>query len=456
MLKKVKLVLCLVLCALMVSSVLMGCGAKTEQPKTDDKTADGESGEKKDSGGDKTEITFWFYPRYNVVGKENGVYERELADAFTKDNPDVSVNVEMLAWNGGPEKVNIAISSNSMPDGLFDFPGRIIGYGTSGVLADLSDVIKPEDKEDIPEGIFTHCTLGDKMYMYPTAVTPLMMAVNKKLYRDAGVENLLPLDKPNRSWTFDEFGKALEGLKKLKGVEPVAFFTGNEQGDASMRMFIQNFGADFVDKDHTKVVINSEAGVKGLQWMLDAYKNGLAAKGAESLTAAEMLDMFYQGKIATSIMFGPGNLNILNKAIEEGTAPKDFDFAFMPMPTVDGGNPKIESQVAGYCVFDNKDAKKIEVSKKFVDFLANSKDNVKATGWFPVRKSMGDLYDNPELKFANTMVEHVADTGYTINNYAKVRALWYPEIQAVLTGEKSPKDALDTFAAKATEVMNEK
>ena len=114
---------------------------------------------------------------------------------------------------------------------------------------------------------------------------------------------------------------------------------------ASIRMFIQNFGADFVDKDHTKVVINDEAGVKGLQWILDAYKKGLIAKGAESMTSTDALDWFNQGRAAFCVIYGPGNMKTLNKMIEEGKAPKDFDFAFVPQPSSDG-NPKLSWVIA--------------------------------------------------------------------------------------------------------------
>lgn len=451
--RKVRLIIALTLCLVMAVGLITGCAKKEDKKPDTDIT---ETKKPDETKVEKTKIDMWFYPRYTVAGKESGVYEQELIDAYLKDNPNVTIDWEMLAWNSGPEKINIAITSNAMPDSTFDYPGRIIGYGLEGALADMSKMVSAEIKADIPEGIWDHCMVGDKIYMYPTHVGPVVMGVNRKLFRDAGAEDLLPLDKPNRAWTIEEFEKALDAVKKLPNVEPIVFYAGNEQGDASIRMFIQNFGADFVDKDHTKVVINDEAGVKGLQWILDAYKKGLIAKGAESMTSTDALDWFNQGRAAFCVMYGPGNMKTLNKMIEEGKAPKDFDFAFVPQPSSDGKTLKVEAQVIGYCIFDNKDAKKAEETFKFIEFLAENKENVLATGAFPVRKSMGELYDHPELKFIGTMTNHLADTGYTVRNYAKVRAVWYPELQAALTGAKTAKQALDDFAAKGTEIMNEK
>lgn len=453
--KKTRKILALLLCTVMALSLFAGCTKKDPESDTDvQETTKTEKTD--DTSAEKTDINFWFYPRYTVEGKENGVYEQELIDEYVKDNPNVNIDFEMLAWNAGPEKISIAISSNAMPDSTFDFPGRIIGYGAQGALVDLNFLFTDEDKKDIPQGIFDHCMLDDKIYMYPTNISPVVMAVNKKLFRDAGVEDLLPLDKPNRTWTHEQFTEALEGLKKLDNVSPIVLFAGNEQGDASIRMFIQNFGTDFVNPEHTEVTINSDEGVKGLQWILDAYENGLIAKGAESLVSTDALDMFTQGAAAMCVMYGPGNLNNLNKSIAEGKAAEDFDFAFVAQPSADGETVKIEAQAAGYCIFDNKDDKRAEETGKFIDYLAKDKKNVLATGSFPVRDSMGSLYDDPELEYVGNMIQFVGDTGYTVNNYAKVRAVWYPEIQAALTGAKTAKEALDDFAAKATEIMNEK
>jgi multiple sugar transport system substrate-binding protein len=458
--KKLRLVVALALCIVMLGTLFAGCQKKDPGTGTDTTDTAQTGTDQSDTSAEKTTINFWFYPRYVVEGKENGVYEQELIDAYVKDNPNVNIEYEMIAWNQGPEKINIAISSNAMPDSVFDFPGRIIGYGAQGVLADLSFMFTDEDRTDIPQSILDHCMLGDKIYMYPTHISPVIMGVNRKLFRDAGAEDLLPLDDPNnpdRLWSIDEFQKALEAIRdNLNNVAPIVFYAGNEQGDASIRMFIQNFGTDFVNKEHDKVVINSEEGVRGLQWILDAYKNGLIAKGAESLTSTDALDMFTQGAAAMCILYGPGNMNTLNKAIAEGKAAEGFDFAFVPQPSADGKSVKVEAQVIGYCIFDNKDQKRIEESAKFIEYLAKDPKNVLASGAFPVRQSMGELYDHPELSYAGNISKYVDDTGYTINNYAKVRALWYPELQAALTGEKTAKQALDDFAAKATEAMNEK
>ena len=80
------------------------------------------------------EITWWAFPNFEVKDGVIGKYEQEIASAFMAKNPNIKVNVEMLSYENGEEKINYAIESNSTPDVLYDSPGRIINYGKKGIL----------------------------------------------------------------------------------------------------------------------------------------------------------------------------------------------------------------------------------------------------------------------------------------------------------------------------------
>ena len=55
----------------------------------------------------------------------------------------------MLTFEGGPEKLNVAIATNTAPDVIYDAPGRIIDWGKKGLLAPLNDMMPDEVKNDI-------------------------------------------------------------------------------------------------------------------------------------------------------------------------------------------------------------------------------------------------------------------------------------------------------------------
>lgn len=75
------------------------------------------------------EITWWNFPSFQALDGEVGKYEKEIIAAFNEKNPEIKVNLEMITFEGGPEKLNVAIASNTAPDVIYDAPGRIIDWG---------------------------------------------------------------------------------------------------------------------------------------------------------------------------------------------------------------------------------------------------------------------------------------------------------------------------------------
>lgn len=77
--------------------------------------------------------------------------------------------------------------------------------------------------------------------------------------------------------------------------------------------------------------------------------------------------------------------------------------------------------------------------------------------FMPVRKSLVD-----KEKAKNPLLEtYINNDKYVINfsnntpGYAEIRTALFPELQAALTGEKSSKEALDTFVKNGNKAIEE-
>lgn len=117
----------------------------------------------------KVELLWWAYPRFSTTGKDPGVYEQELVDRYVKQNPNATIKIETLSYNGGPAKVNVAIASNVVPDLIDDDPVRLIAdYATRGALVPMDDVI---DRSKILDAFVPDSTL-DRQVLYVPDVGP--------------------------------------------------------------------------------------------------------------------------------------------------------------------------------------------------------------------------------------------------------------------------------------------
>ncbi|MGL4740366.1 MAG: ABC transporter substrate-binding protein [Sarcina sp.] len=443
--KKFKILGSLALITTMMFSTIAGCGGGKQE-------VIGSDGEKKEI----TKITWWNFPNFEMKDGKVGAYEADLVAAFEKANPDIKVNVEMISFNGGGEKINAAIASNSAPDILYDAPGRIIDYARQGVLAPIDDMIK-DLNGDVADEILAGCKLDSKYYMYPFNTTNFMMAVNKTMFEEAGLLDLLPLDSEDRVWTIEEFETALKGIKKAKpDIIPMSFFSKSTAGDQGTRAFVANiFGGSVMNKDQTSYAFDSEEITKSMEWVKSSINSGLIGKGSEALASSDAIDLFLQQKSAFTILYSTG---LLKSNADKKVG--DFEEALLPIPAPSPEKLALEPLIGGLCIFDNGDDARVAASKKFIDFLANDsewqKKNLVATGTFSVRNSIKNLYEDGEMQFAEKMGKYTAEYYNTVNGFAEMRTHWFPAIQEVTLGQSSPQDAMKKFNDKANETLNKK
>lgn len=440
----------------LVGSQLVACtNTSTNTPaNTATSTADGKTVSPTPAAAKPVEITWWNFPNFQPLDGEVGKYEKQIIAAFNKKHPEIKVNLEMITFEGGPQKLNVAIASNSAPDLIYDAPGRIIDWGKKKLLAPLNDIVSDEVKKDITPALWKQSMVGDQIYMYPINTAPFMMAVNKTVFEKIGALDLLPLSRPDRTWTVAEYEKALQAVKdKAPEIIPTGFFAKSTAGDQGTRAYIANLGVSrFLSEDNSKVAINTDNAAKALDWVVKATKDKLSVAGSASLAAADVNDLFLQGKLAFTL-----NYSAVLKAQNVPNKKVQFEDVLLPFPTMDGSKPKLEPYLGGMAVFNNGNADKIAASKKLIDFIANdpeyAKKNLIQTGGLSVRTSVTGLYNDPEYKYAEVARQFITDAPTIADGYAEIRTFWFPELQRALTGGATGKEAPDAFAVKANEAI---
>ncbi len=194
-----------------------------------------------------------------------------------------------------------------------------------------------------------------------------------------------------------------------------------------------------------------------MEFLVSLKQKGLIAPGAEATLASDAIDLFHQGRIALSMQYDSSQLLPLRIAQKAGKAAT-FDVALLPYPSVPGVSSMTSLALTGVAVFKTADQAKIDAAKQFAKWLCNQEDIVLSSiGTVPAIKGMrtyGQTHNDPEVAFVDTWGgTHNVYAGKVTKGWAEVRAKWYPNFQAALTGAKTPKQALDDFVAAANEVL---
>lgn len=403
------------------------------------------------------EITWWAYPTFASVDDTVGKYEENLIAEFNKVYPNIKVNVEMLDFTNGPEKTITALQGGTGPDVLFDAPGRIVDYGTSGYLVELSDMVQETglDKDITSASILEACGEGDNIWMYPTSAAPFAMAVSKTALEEAGLLDKINLE--TRNWTTEEF-IALSKEMQAKGYKGVEIYCGGQGGDQGTRAFIANLtDAKIMDSGLTKYTFDTPEGIAAF----DLINQGVTEGWLEGNTAGVANDALEHFTTPQNSTFWAVNLwsQNLDAARSAELEASNIEAIAMNLPSKTG-EPALEYLVNGYAIFDNKDENKIAASKELVKFLSDDevigKQNVLQTNCFPVRTSFGNLYEgNEKMDFYAGLDQYYGSYYNTVSGFASMRPFWWGSLQAMLTGDKTPEEAAKYFTENANITLTE-
>ena len=119
---------------------------------------------------------------------------------------------------------------------------------------------------------------------------------------------------------------------------------------------------------------------------------------------------------------------------------------------------KLCGGIWGFGVFDNKDANKIEASKLFIKYMADSAegtpDAVLSSTYFPVRdtvegKDLTGLYgDVQTMSDYSTLMQYLGDYYQVTPGWAEARTAWWNMLQQVGSGA-DVQTAVDEFVGTA-------
>lgn len=426
---------------------LAACG-NGSQGNSESPAPGGETG---GSSSGAVELNLW---SFNVGGFAEASNWEPIIAAFNEQNPNIKITVTPINYQDGDQKLTSAITAGTGPDIIFEGPERIVGnYAREGLMVDLSDLWETGGS-DIAEGISSVSQLDGTYYMYPLSVAAHCMAINYEAFKAAGA--LQYIDEETRTWTTDNFVKAMEAVRDAAAAgtininTPGIIYCGAQGGDQGTRALVNNLYSDyFVNEDGTAYTANSENNVKALKLLQDMVNNGSMSANA-SFAAADELQAFANQTCAVSFCWNYANYT-------QYAAQTQFTPFAMAFPS-DDGKPELEmAGPYGFGVFNNKDEAKIEAAKKFVQFVCDDQtvgvEAVKATGFFPVHSDWGDVYTSDadaETRAPFALMSDYLGRYYNLTGgWTEQRGYWWPMLTEIMTTGADVQTAADKYAAQA-------
>lgn len=398
---------------LLVSGLLMvGCSDDTG-------TTDSQS---------KGEITVWAHPYTDNQEKEGEMW-KELIASY-EDASGVKVNFQQIPWANRDQKILTALAANNGPDVFYAIPDQMPQYAEAGMLVDLSPYMENNDMDDFVESSLVPTKWKGKMYG-----VPILQSVETFMY-NVEVVKAIGEDPSKLPTTWEEFEEWAAKAKE-KG-----YYASSFQGGGSMNgtlyPYLWQAGGEILTEDN-KVMINNESGVEAFEFINKLYSNGWIPQ--DSITALDHDALWDSGKLLS--IQGAGKS--VSRMLEKET------FEFVIAPPLKNKKQATYGTTGMFVVPVNSDNK--DAAAEFIKVITNAENQRKfnrETQFIPTRESAKDIYDDQKYLAQLASYTEFTQSGVIHPEGRNIMPLIQAELQTMLEGKKTPKEAADA-AAKAIE-----
>jgi ABC-type glycerol-3-phosphate transport system substrate-binding protein len=224
---------------------------------------------------------------------------KEDVAAFNKMYPNVTIDGRSTPGQClEPPRFTAMLKAKSQPDVFYtyftDLPQVLDNDGAEDITAYVNDTSVPALK-DIDPNVLNSLKQDGKLYGLPTSNYTMGLLINRKLFKDAGLNP----DAPPRTW--EEVRAAAKKIAGLgKGVSGFGEYSAGNQGGWHFTAQMYSVGGDVVDASGKKAAFNNELGkqvaenLHAMRWEDDSMGKTQLLKWGElqKQIATDKLGMF--------------------------------------------------------------------------------------------------------------------------------------------------------------------
>lgn len=372
------------------------------------------------------------------------VVMQELIDEYHALHPNITINLQEIAFDDLQTKLQMAISGGEAP---------ALSRGTESTVSRMHDaMVDFSDYTDVEalkaqylESVDYLYKSGETVVAVPTEVTANGLIYNKTAFEKAGVE--VPTG-PDDIWTWDEFREALQKVMADGGVKYGMVIDNPSHRWSTM---LYEFGGSLSCAEGGN--LSSEESMNAIRFTKQLFDDGIAVSSIW-LSGEDPNNLFRSGQVAAHLS---GTWMIQN--YDENIKDFEWGVTYMPIGTtrssVPGGKnitafkgTGCEQEAVDFILWVTAQEQNERYCKECL-FVSPRKDN--AAIEYPVRAEEFAIFAD---ELANTVPEVGADfsmPGYAAVGFSDLQRLW-PE---VLANKLSPEDMAAEVDADTTNFMQE-
>jgi ABC-type glycerol-3-phosphate transport system substrate-binding protein len=304
-------------------------------------------------------------------------------------------------------------------------------------LLDLDPYVPPTFREEMLPVALSSCYYRGTLWGLPDQTNGLCLFYNRAMFAEAGLD---PDDPPG---TWDEL---IEYGRKLTNDKESVYGLGLSNSLWWSLPFFYTYGAEFLNEDATRCLLNSPEGVAAFQLKVDLYQK-YGIEGGAWRAGGIVHDLGFQNGRYAMILNGPWAVESLKRT--------GIDFGVGLIPAGPAGT---HTNVGGNDLVVFRSTQHPDLAAEFLMHVASAASQrlwTSRLGQIPVNVNAVDAVDPVKHPYLPVFVEQMqtAIPRPQVPNYPEIENLMNPEMQAALDGTKSVKAALDAAVSEIDKLL---
>lgn len=383
-------------------------------------------------------ITFWDYPKQDVISGSKFSWINRRIKEFEKKHPGVFIEFRALDSVSGKTALRAASKIGAYPD--IAPVGSDYYFISSELLEPLDEYLSGEEKDDFLDETLSSCSYNGALYGIPWARKATALFLNTDIFRDREVD--IP---ENGHWSYEEF---LQSLEKLTfdsdgrgGIDTYGLSGFIESGFYNVFGIIMCDGGMVINEGTGKYCFDSPEALSGLKKLCELkniYK--VLHPDIGNTNKNQAFNLFLSGKAAVFL----GDAWMVSYLRNIGSK-YGINFTTAHYPNGNMRKPVYMNDIFySYGIFKQDNIEKKELCMEFVKYITGKEfqNELINFGYFPVRKSGSHIYQNDKEMYTIQKGLNYAKNIPFHKNWWEIDEIIQYNILEALNGNKAPEKAL--------------